>query len=411
MLDEKKVEIQNSAVKIWFDTGCKGTLNLATGSGKTFCFLMICQMLLDKYKSLRLKVLFLAETNQREIDLKNDIDKFIKITGFDFYKFVDLHFACYQSAYKWENTKWDLVCADEIHSGLTPQYSKFFQNNKYLNLVGLSATVDRTTKYTDENGVEYTKGNLVDKIAPVVFTYSLNDSVKNNTSKKLFIYIINHRLDVTNKIIEAGTKDKKFLTTEQENYDYWDNEFKKSLFLPDGPAKTFRIRNTSAARAKLLYIAPSKITVVNKLLSQLKGKTIVFGNSIDALNQITKNTISNRNSDIKNALIRQQFADNKINTIGSFKMLKQGANLPDLDNTIIHSYYSKELDFIQMLGRQRNSKSTGNVFILKTAGTVETKWYSKAMETINNYEIIECANVEDCINKYSQKINEVSELT
>src|SRR5574343_566414 len=171
MLDQKKLEIQESAVKIWFDTGCKGTLNLATGSGKTFCFLMICQMLLDKYKSLQLKVLFLAETNQREIDLKNDIDKFIKITGFNFYKFVDLHFACYQSAYKWKDTKWDLVCADEIHSGLTPQYSKFFENNKCNNIVGLSATIDRSTKYTDENGVEYTKGNLVDKIAPVVFTY------------------------------------------------------------------------------------------------------------------------------------------------------------------------------------------------------------------------------------------------
>ena len=412
MLDQKKLEIQESAVKVWFDTGCKGTLNLATGSGKTFCFLMICRMLASKsvVTGKYLKVLFLAETNQREIDLKNDIDKFIKITGFDFYKFVDLHFACYQSAYKWKDTKWDLVCADEIHSGLTPQYSKFFENNKCDNIVGLSATIDRSTKYTDENGIEYTKGNLVDKIAPVVFTYSLNDSIKNNTSKKLTIYIINHRLDVTNKIIEAGTKDRKFLTTEQENYDYWDNEFKKSLFLPDGPAKTFRIRNTSAARAKLLYIAPSKIDITNKLISQLKGKTIVFGNSIDALNQITKNTISSKNSDIKNALIRQQFADNKINIIGSFKMLKQGANLPHLDNTVIHSYYSKELDFIQMLGRQRNSEFAGNVFILRTAGTVETKWYSKAMEKITNYEIIECANVEDCINKYLQNFNEVSKV-
>jgi len=146
------------------------------------------------------------------------------------------------------------------------------------------------------------------------------------------------------------------------------------------------------------------------LISQLKGKTIVFGNSIDTLNQITKNTISSKNSEIKNALIRQQFADNKINIIGSFKMLKQGANLPHLDNTVIHSYYSKELDFIQMLGRQRNSEFTGNVFILRTAGTVETKWYSKAMEKITNYEIIECANVEDCINKYLQNFNEVSKV-
>lgn len=296
----------------------------------------------------------------------------------------------------------------EIHNGLTPQYSKFFFNNNIKMLLGLSATVDKTTKYTDENGIEYTKGDLVNKIAPVVFTYSLNDSIENNTSKKLRIYLINHNLDAINKSVTAGTKEKPFQTTELDSYNYWDNEFKRSLFLPDGPAKTFRIRNTSAARAKLLYIAPSKIIAANKLLENIKGKTIVFGNSIEALLQITPNTICNKNSDKKNEQIRKDFDSGKINTIGSFKMLKQGANLSHLDNTIIHSYYSKELDFIQMLGRQRNSDNIGNVFILRTVGTVEFKWYNKAMEKITNYEIIQCNNIEDCINKYLQNLDEIS---
>jgi hypothetical protein len=81
-------------------------------------------------------------------------------------------------------------------------------------------------------------------------------------------------------------------------------------------------------------------------------------------------------------------------------MLKQGANLKDLDNTILMSYYSKELDMVQAIGRQRVSDSIGNIFIYVTAGTQEVKWYKKAMENINNYEEIHCTSTDDCIQKY-----------
>ncbi len=404
MIDQKKDDIQNEAVDVWIDKECKGTLNLATGSGKTFCFF---KAILKRCK-VGDKILFLAETRQREIDLFIDLEKFEKIFGVNLRQY-NIQFDCYQSAYKWLGTSWDLVCADEIHNALTPEYSKFFFNNHYKMLLGLSATVDRTTKYLDENGNEYTKGILVDEIAPVVFKYSLNDSIKNNTSKKLVIYLIDHWLDNTNKNITAGTKDKPFLVTEKDSYDYWDAQFKAALFISDHTAKTFRIRNAAAARAKVLYIAPSKIIAVNELLKHISGKTIVFGNNIDALNQITKNTISSKNSEIKNASLRKQFDEGKIKIIGSFKMLKQGANLAHLDNTVLHSYYSKELDFIQMLGRQRNSEQIGNVFIIKTVNTVEVKWYNKAMENINDYEIIKCINIEDCIKKYKES-NTIAEI-
>ena len=237
------------------------------------------------------------------------------------------------------------------------------------------------------------------------FKYSLNDAKDNNTTKELKIYVIDHHLDTHNKNITGGTKDAPFYTTERDSYDYWDNQFKKALYLPDGTAKTFRIRNTSAARAKLLYIAPSKVKVLTKLLTELKGKTLIFGNSIDALHQITPNVISSKQTALKNAQLRTDFDKGKINTLGSFKMLKQGANLKDLDNTIIHSYYSKELDIIQMLGRQRMSTKIGSVFILRTIGTAETKWYDKAMLNITNYEIIKCNGIEEAIKKYKE--NEV----
>lgn len=406
MLDSKRDTIQNAAVKAWEEAGRKGTLNLSTGIGKTFCFIKSTRFL-PKGSN----ILFLAETSQREFDLEKDIKFFKKLFKYDLKKEHKLTFMCYQSAYKLNATEWDLVCADEIHSSLTPQYVQFYKNNTYKYMLGLSATVDRSTKYLDEDGNEVSKGLWVDTIAPVCFKYNLNQAVEDGTTKKLRIFIVSHHLDAEKKIVPAGSKAKPFLTTEKAAYDYWDAEFKRALFLPDGTAKTFKIRNTSAARAKVLYTLFSKVEAVNKLLAVLKGKTLIFGNSIDTLLTVTTNVISSKNKDAENEKLRNDFDKGKIKTIGSFKMLKQGANLKDLDNTILMSYYSKELDMIQAIGRQRVTDSTGNIFIYVTIGTQEMKWYKKAMENINNYEEIHCYSTDDCIQKYKAIIQKDEEAS
>jgi superfamily II DNA or RNA helicase len=398
MLDLKKDEIQNSGVDIWITTGCKGTLQLSTGTGKTFCFFKA----LLKTSKVGDRILFLAETKQRELDLQVDLLKFEKIFNADLQKY-NIQFNCYQSAYKWENSEWDLVCADEIHDSLSPSYSKFYINNKIHKLLGLSATIDKSTKYMNDN-VEFTKGDLLNKICPIVFNYSLNDAVKEGTTKKLNIYVISHELNRVNLTIPAGTKDKPFLTDEKSAYDYWDNQFRKALFMPDGLSKTFKIRNTSAARAKILYQLHSKITAVKQLLLELNGKTLLFGNDIDSLLKITPNVICSKYTNAENETIRSNFDNNVINLIGSFKMLKQGANLSDLNNTIMVSYYSKELDIIQRLGRQRLTDETGSVFIFVTNNTQEEKWFNKAFENITKYNMIYCDNVQDTIKKYKENL-------
>lgn len=401
MLDSKRDSIQDAAVQAWEEAGRKGTLNLSTGIGKTFCFIKATRFLPKGSK-----ILFLAETTQREIDLEKDLKFFKKLFKYDLKKSHNLTFMCYQSAYKLTGEEWDFVCADEIHSSLTPQYVQFYLNNTYKYMLGLSATVDRSTKYTDEDGAEVSKGDWVDQVAPVCFKYDLNQAVEDGTTKKLRIFIIHHELDSINKNVPAGSKANPFTTTEKAAYDYWDAEFKRALFLPDGTLKTFKIRNTSAARAKVLYTLPSKVESVLKLKQALEGKTLVFGNHIDTLLLVTPNVISNKNSDAQNLKLRTQFDSGKIDTIASFKMLKQGANLKDLDNTIMMSYYSKELDMIQAIGRQRVTDKTGNIFIYVTRGTQEVKWYRKAMENINNYEEIQCYSTDDCITKYKAILTE-----
>jgi superfamily II DNA or RNA helicase len=290
----------------------------------------------------------------------------------------------------------------EIHMSLTIEYSKFYFNNTYDAIIGLSATVDRETSYPLEDGTVITKGQILDQIAPVFYKYSVGQGQKDGTSRKLNIHVIHHSLDAVAKTVTAGTKAKPFLTTEYAAYNYWDNEFKKSLFLP-ASIKEFKLRNCAAARAKVLYNMESKVIAVQKLLPALKGKSIVFGNSLDMLLKITPNVVCGKNTDKKNTQIRQHFDSGFIKLIGSFKVLKQGANLDGLDNVIITSYFSKSLDFIQMIGRLRISGTKdGNVFIFLTKGTTEQKWFEKIFADVPELTLTYHQNIDEVINQISK---------
>ena len=398
MLNELKHKIQQEALKAWINNGKKGTAELATGSGKTILALHALYTM-DKSD---LTHLFLAETTERKKDLLSDIKLYNKLFNVDVVNDYNLKFYCYQTVYKWKDRKFGLVIADEIHNSLSPKYSEFFFNNKYQAIIGLSATIDRKTKY-DINGQIVTKGSLVDKIAPSIYKYSINQAKEDGVGRQLNVYIISQELDSVNKTIKAGNSKVSFMQTEKAAYDYWDKEHKRSWFIEDEEMKSLKIRITATKRSNVLFNLPSKVKAVIYILESISGKSILFGNSLDSLLKVTPNVVSSRNSEDKNNYIRDQFDKGMIQLIGSFKKLRQGANLKELDNCIIMSYYSSEVHQIQQWGRLRqNGDKVGSVFILLTKNTQEEIWFSKMMENMTEFNIINCDNIDDCIQKYKE---------
>jgi len=400
-LNKKKSNVQEKALKSWLDADKKGTVEIITGLGKTFISL---NALYTMPKDDKIH-LFLAETTSRERDLMKDIEKYNKLFGRDVMKDYNLEFYCYQSAYKWKDDSFGLVIADEIHDSLTPKYSQFYANNTYDAIIGLSATVTKDTYYEEE---KITKGDILQKIAPVCFTYGLEQAQQEGTSRKLNVYVILHHLDERKKNIQAGNKKKRFYQSEKAAYQYWDKQHKKSWYIKDDELKKLKIRITSTKRSRILYSLPSKIEVVKTLLQELEGKTIIFGNDLNSLYSITPNVISSKLTEKQNNEIRDAFEKDKINNIGSFKKLKQGANLSNLDNCIIMSYYSKEKDIIQRMGRLRQNGKEGNVFILLTSGTQEEVWFNKMFENLENINRIYCPDVNYAIKKYKKNENETN---
>ena len=392
MIDKNKDKVQQEALRLWVDNDKEGTLQIITGLGKTFISL---HALYTMKKDDRIH-LFLAEQVDRVKDLKDDIEKYNKLFKRDVLNDYNLQFYCYQTVYKWKNKHFGLVIADEIHDSITPAYSKFYFNNTYDAIIGLSATIPLETKYIINDRV-VTKGMFLNKIAPICFTYSIDDGQKDNTSRKLEVYIIENELDSIKKTVKAGSKKKPFYQSEQAAYDYWNTQHKRAWFEEDYDKQQLRIRITAQKRSSILYNLESKVEIVKKLLHVLDTKTIIFGNSIPSLLKITPNVITSKNSAVKNDRLRDAFDNDKIQVIGSFKKLKQGANLKDLDNCIIMSYYSTDKDFIQRIGRLRNNNTVGRVFIIRTKDTQEEIWFNKIFENLNNLDLIFCDSVESCI--------------
>ena len=235
MNNKKKDKVQQEALRAWEQANKVGTCEIATGIGKTFLALHALYTM-PKNKSC----VFLAESTSRRKDLMDDIVKYEKIFGRSVTQDYKLDFACYQSAYKWKNKEFGLVIADEIHDSLTPAYSRFYENNKYDALIGLSATVNVDTEYST-----FTKGDLLNKIAPICYTYNLSTAQAEGTSRKLKLFVITHALDNSKKVIAAGNKKKRFLQTEKAAYDYWDSQHKRAWYINDEDTKKLRIKNTN----------------------------------------------------------------------------------------------------------------------------------------------------------------------
>ena len=109
-------KMQDDASTAWINSGGRGTLELATGTGKTMTFFK-CLYKAKEKKWIKKKdsVLFLAEVTDREQTIRDDAAKFKQLFKLDVLSDFNFEFACYQSAYKWQNKNWKIVGADEVH--------------------------------------------------------------------------------------------------------------------------------------------------------------------------------------------------------------------------------------------------------------------------------------------------------
>lgn len=378
---EKKSKVQDEAIRVWKDNNKIGTCEILTGLGKTFLALKALYTL-PKNDDIHY---FLAETTQRKIDLYDDINKFNSIFNVNVLEDYNLEFSTYQSAYKFSGKSLGLLILDEVHECFTPIYSRVMRNVEYKYVLGLTASANEDVKY-EIGKHRINKRFIYNKYAPIIFRYSPEDAKLDDNRRELTFHIITSRLNSEDKTIKAGNAKRRFYQTEKSAYDYWSGRLEKLRDERNTDSnKTFML---AARRKDIIWNSEDKINGVKKLIKVLHSKTIIFGDSLDLLLKITPNIVCSRNSEEVNNKIRNDFDNDKIKLIGSFKSLKQGANLVGLDNAIILTYNSKPLDMVQRVGRLRDNGRMGNIFIFLTKDTQEEVWFNSAMEDFKKDRII-----------------------
>jgi len=285
---------------------------------------------------------------------------------------------------------------DEIHELLGDKRILFILNSNLqgIKLLGLTATIDRKTKYVIQKE-ELTKFEYLEKFCPIIYTYNINHATEDKNIRNIKFFIFKHNLTTT-KNIETGPKNKRWTTSEKLQYEYLEREFKKACFSKDDGHKDFRVRNAASNRARFLYSLPSKIPLVQELTSKLKGKTLVFGLDNKSLLSICPTSIVESNKNVIQDLAN--FKSGITTLTCSNRMLKQGENIPDLTNLIYHSYYGKIVPTVQTLGRLRKSEEQGVVILFLTSNTQEEVWFKNATEGLLA-DWIYCTSIEEIIQK------------
>lgn len=407
-IDNVRHELSEKAINTWWDINLGyGTVVAPTGSGKNFmAFNAITRLPVGS------DILFLFERTERKITITDEVYKYEELFKYNLFDHYNISFATYQSAYKWKHAHYDLVICDEVHEIMTPTYSKFFVNNYYNNVLGLTATTSVNTYYA--NGKR--KSDYFDKYCPVIFEYTTEEAQKNKVQREIKIHVINIELDDTRKVIKAGTKQKPFLTTEKKNYTFWNKRFNDAMGMEPLDEKEFaqkdrNIRTSAKKRAHILYNLPMKILIVKRLLQLLNNnKVLIFGNSLDSLeamvgpHRVISSRLSKKKRDMIFKALSKEAWQTRLRHFASFKMLEQGVNIPDLEFVILASYYGKSRPLIQRIGRLRkDGTKIGHVIILRTRNTVEEEWFKRMFEGVNGYAFVEYEGIDKFISDFDKR--------
>lgn len=312
-----------------------------------------------------------------------------------------------QTTYKW-NSSFDLIIADEIHTMMTPEYSKALELGTQW-LIGLTATHD----ITEENG----KQAYYDKYAPIIYEYygSAEDGLINKTQ----FFIVDHHLDNDTKVL-VETKKETFMKGEADHYAYLTKRIEagQRMMLAQGSTRWFQDAadwfwkgqgDKEQKFAAMMYLNSIKYrkdfllslnstaiiarTIKRGILSGDKAsKVLIFSELTKQIERATSKTIHSHNSVKVNQKRMDDFNEGRIRTLGSCQSLTLGLNLKGATHGIMESYIGSKTRSQQKKGRldRLATDDVAEMWFIVVHDTQSVKWFesmSKAFDLSNAWHI------------------------
>lgn len=333
-------------------------------------------------RPLRPNFLVAVPTEQlRDVDWPDEVKKWYGTEGEEMWA-ACVQAVCYISLHKVRGGYCDLVILDEAHH-LTALSHQFFRTNVVLAVLALTAT------WPDPK-TEPDKYMMLQEIAPVVFTYPLDQGVDEGMVSDFEINVILSVLDDRKKIIPAGNAKKRFMQTEKAAYEYQSKLITKLRIEQDSgtsidPGKLAeRLKFAELGRYRFMCTLPGKLRLAQAVLEKehfgnpQEIRTLLFAGSIDQCNTLCGDFVYHSKSGRDNL---NGFIAKDICLLGCVKALDEGVNIPDLDQGIIVQVDSNPRSLIQRIGRlvRYREGHIAKVWILCVQNTVDENWLKTAL--------------------------------
>ena len=206
---------------------------------------------------------------------------------------------------------------------------------------------------------------------------SIDEAVDEEVIADYDILTIGFYLDNKDKYIAAGNKNNPFFQTEAARYNYLTKR------INDKKSNGFAIpKQYIFDRLRFIYTLKSKEDITRRLLSQLKGRTLIFTGGIEQAERICENTYHSKTDDKKLKLFLQRGID----ILACVNAGGIGFTFEGVDNFIITQVNSDAKgDTTQKICRalvlQENYKA--KIIILYAKNTVDEEWKNKALQRFN----------------------------
>lgn len=283
---------------------------------------------------------------------------------------------CYESLKNYENSRFDVVVADEMQHLSEARLEVLNTISINEAFIGLSATIKRDMR-------DYFINNYDAK----VIKCGLREAVEDEVLPEPTVYLIPLTLDTTKFTYKIKKFGRDIITTQKGYYDTVSSliDWYKSKYFN---SRNERMKNLwlSTAGKRLKWCAEQKESLVLSLLDKFRNyKTLTFCSSIEQSERLGKYNITSKNkSSIKNL---EMFNANKIKHITACNILNEGVNLTNCRVGIFCNLNSSEIIVKQRVGRILRHKSPV-IIIPYFENTREEELVQKMIEEYDKDSII-----------------------
>lgn len=364
MQKNNKSSIQKLIVSKIFKYSGHGIIALATGVGKTK---IAIEYLVQEEKK---KILWIVPKQSHRDDTIRD--EFEKWGYLDYYnKHVET--ICYKSIHKLFNNYYDQIILDEGHN-ITELNSTFFDQNHCESVLMLTATVPTEPEKVDI--INHLKLEIIHSI-------SVSEAEKLGLISPYEIILYPCKLDRYSQDSLAGSKNKRFYTTEYKNYEYITGTINKLKALnKDVPFYLY------LKRMHIIHNLKSKLRAATEILNNIhkSKRVLVFCSNIkqaEALGIPTFHSKTDKTNYYK-------FNNKEINRLAVVKAINEGDNMTDVDIALIVQVDSKSRNYIQRQGRALRWRKghESKIIVIYSENTVDENWVIKSIKELDKEIII-----------------------